>query len=386
MGQATLNLLWGDMLQAQKDFEYAVALTEEIDTPEAFLEMMSLLGPVFALIPGGLLKMETICHRSAMYLAYAPAPIQVTNMALLAFIHLWRGRIKQAARAAAEALAISQNSGANPDLSTDMAAPASIACLLHGDVKTADRLFDLILTQEANYPVGQMFYPGFLYVLLRARLFQGRTDKAQDLYEQMKAITASSELPCASILRRMAHALLEITAPKDAKADLKAAEQQLLQSLEDAPKSRFLPLIGSPRLILARIYFEQGKPRQALKCFTPLLQQCRKQNTPGRILMEGSLAVPLLKLAVKHNTCPSFSARLLKLTPSTGFPVSTLSPREMQVLNLIAAGYSNRSIAGKLVISEHTVKSHVVHILRKLNVLSRTQAVARARKLGLLQE
>jgi LuxR family transcriptional regulator, maltose regulon positive regulatory protein len=62
-----------------------------------------------------------------------------------------------------------------------------------------------------------------------------------------------------------------------------------------------------------------------------------------------------------------------------------LSQRELEVLGLIAAGASNRSIADQLVISVGTVKSHINHILGKLDAHSRSEAAARARKLGLIQ-
>ena len=55
-----------------------------------------------------------------------------------------------------------------------------------------------------------------------------------------------------------------------------------------------------------------------------------------------------------------------------------LSPREVEVLGLIAAGRSNRSIAGELVLSERTVHRHVSNILAKLGVDSRTAAAAYA--------
>jgi DNA-binding NarL/FixJ family response regulator len=61
----------------------------------------------------------------------------------------------------------------------------------------------------------------------------------------------------------------------------------------------------------------------------------------------------------------------------------TLTPREVEVLRLVAQGLSNRAIAERLVITERTVKAHVTHILRKLDVSSRTQAAARARELRL---
>jgi LuxR family transcriptional regulator, maltose regulon positive regulatory protein len=61
-----------------------------------------------------------------------------------------------------------------------------------------------------------------------------------------------------------------------------------------------------------------------------------------------------------------------------------LSAREREVLALVAAGASNAAIAGALVVSVHTVKSHVKHIFEKLGVESRTQALARARELDLV--
>ena len=61
-----------------------------------------------------------------------------------------------------------------------------------------------------------------------------------------------------------------------------------------------------------------------------------------------------------------------------------MSSRELEVLHLIAAGLSNREIADNLFISLNTVKTHAKNINSKLNVHSRTRAVARAKELKLL--
>ena len=61
-----------------------------------------------------------------------------------------------------------------------------------------------------------------------------------------------------------------------------------------------------------------------------------------------------------------------------------LSERELEVLALIAAGNSNQEISRKLFVSMSTVKTHVNNLYRKLDARIRTQAVARARELGLL--
>jgi LuxR family maltose regulon positive regulatory protein len=64
--------------------------------------------------------------------------------------------------------------------------------------------------------------------------------------------------------------------------------------------------------------------------------------------------------------------------------VEPLSERELEVLALIAAGESNREIAGRLFVSTSTVKTHVNNLFRKLSARNRTQAVARAREMNLL--
>ncbi|MCP2288832.1 LuxR C-terminal-related transcriptional regulator [Nocardia amikacinitolerans] len=63
-------------------------------------------------------------------------------------------------------------------------------------------------------------------------------------------------------------------------------------------------------------------------------------------------------------------------TPATTSPLPSLSDREAEVMDLLAAGRANRQIARSLSISEATVKTHITHILRKLGVANRAEAVA----------
>lgn len=62
-----------------------------------------------------------------------------------------------------------------------------------------------------------------------------------------------------------------------------------------------------------------------------------------------------------------------------------LSPRELEVLALLAEGASNKLIARRLGISSHTAKYHVASLLEKLDAVSRTDAVAQAARIGVLQ-
>jgi DNA-binding NarL/FixJ family response regulator len=65
-------------------------------------------------------------------------------------------------------------------------------------------------------------------------------------------------------------------------------------------------------------------------------------------------------------------------------PAESLTPREREVLQLLAEGLANKMIAQQLGISDHTVKFHVNAIMTKLNAQSRTEAVVRATRLGLI--
>ena len=78
---------------------------------------------------------------------------------------------------------------------------------------------------------------------------------------------------------------------------------------------------------------------------------------------------------------PSIAALLVKRVAR---PSTALTPREAEVLALVAHGRSNPSIARELFVSEATVKTHLLHVFEKLGVNDRTRAVTRAMELGLL--
>jgi DNA-binding CsgD family transcriptional regulator len=67
-----------------------------------------------------------------------------------------------------------------------------------------------------------------------------------------------------------------------------------------------------------------------------------------------------------------------------GFELEALTPRELQVLRMLADGLGNKEIAGQLNISDHTAKFHVAQILAKLRASSRTEAVAIGMRRGLV--
>ena len=80
---------------------------------------------------------------------------------------------------------------------------------------------------------------------------------------------------------------------------------------------------------------------------------------------------------------PSVATTLMNYVRTPPAP-DLLSPRELEVLHLVAAGNTNREAAGHLFISEATVKTHLLHIYAKLGVADRAAAVAEAFNRGLL--
>jgi DNA-binding NarL/FixJ family response regulator len=92
----------------------------------------------------------------------------------------------------------------------------------------------------------------------------------------------------------------------------------------------------------------------------------------------------LLAPSVTRRLIGEFARLRPRLAPRPDL-LSELTPRETEVLRLIAEGLSNAEIAGRLVVSDETVKTHVSHVLTKLDLRDRVQAVVAAYESGLVQ-
>jgi LuxR family maltose regulon positive regulatory protein len=157
-------------------------------------------------------------------------------------------------------------------------------------------------------------------------------------------------------------------------------------------------------LILGALaYRAMGDQDQALEALERALSLAEPEDYLRTFLDEGPAMEQLLQQAASRGIAPHYVNRLLKgfdlmtraeeraangakSAPAAGSSalVEPLSERELEVLGLIADGLSNQRIADQLVIALGTVKAHTSSIYGKLGVRSRTQAVARARELGLL--
>ena len=139
-----------------------------------------------------------------------------------------------------------------------------------------------------------------------------------------------------------------------------------------------------------------GKTEQAMGVLSQALMRAEPEGYIRIFVDEGPHMAALLHKAAVRKLTPEYVARLLATFPSidqgiqlssssAAFPLSgPLSERELEVLQLLASGTSNESIAKTLSIALTTSKKHVSNIIRKLGVNNRTQAVSRGRDLGLL--
>jgi LuxR family maltose regulon positive regulatory protein len=178
-----------------------------------------------------------------------------------------------------------------------------------------------------------------------------------------------------------------------------AAADSLLRRLLEAAEAgdrttRVIEILNLQALALQAA----GSAEGALVPLERALSLAEPPGFVGTFVDEGPPMARLLYEAAGRGIAPHFARCLLAAfptpepepappspSPSQEFDlVEPLSERELEVLRLVAEGLTNREIAARLYLSLNTVKGHTRNIYGKLGVHSRTQAVARARALGLL--
>jgi LuxR family maltose regulon positive regulatory protein len=155
----------------------------------------------------------------------------------------------------------------------------------------------------------------------------------------------------------------------DALGQSEASSQALVQALE----------LAEPESI-ARAFIEEGSVIAAgLERLGHRSASASVIGYAGELRTRlGSNGKPYLPEMAPQGRAPDTCAR--------GVLIEPLSPRELEVLHLLAEGFSNAEVAGRLFLSVNTLRAHTSNIYQKLDVHSRVQAVHRARSLGLLTD
>jgi DNA-binding CsgD family transcriptional regulator len=227
-----------------------------------------------------------------------------------------------------------------------------------------------------------------MYLNGRSLWLRGRTAEAQDVLMQMQAGADPAGYDLDDNLRRLLLASLIAMA----RGETSAAKRDLRQAIDLHEKVRHTIMLTHPRLTLATLYGQQNRWTEALDELLLVLRELKVQQMPGVILQEGESIVPVLRYAIGQGVERGILEPLLHILQPDDVPQtislpnsdSYLTPRESEVLRLLATGATNPAIAAELFITERTVKAHVTRILAKLDATTRTEAVTKASQLGLI--
>ena len=273
--------------------------------------------------------------------------VLATGLATLAWIRQAEGDPAGARQAIDEAERMGP-SPATAALLNPVPAERARLALAHGDIPAAAR-WAPSSAREPTYTSERD-----QLVLARLLLAQDQPHQALRLLARLSAL-ADSQARTGSLIEIAALRALALAAA----GDHPAAAQDLARTLAQAAPQGYV-----------RVFADEGPPMAAL------LTQVATAHRHGQ---PAARQVPLSYLA----------AVLRASAPATQPPevpglAEPLTAREIQVLHLLAAGAPNQRIADDLVVTLDTVKKHVTHVLGKLGATNRTEAVTRARQLGLI--
>jgi LuxR family transcriptional regulator, maltose regulon positive regulatory protein len=285
-----------------------------------------------------------------------------TGLAMLARIRQAQGDAAGAMDAIGQAERVELSPQVTPLLNPVPAWRAQLM-LAHGEVAAVAQWAsgrELAADEEPTYPREREYL-----VLARGMLAAHAHDRALKLLERLRA-QAAAEQRTGSIIELAVLQALALAARGDQAA--------ALASLADAL------ILAAPEGYV-RVFTDEGAP------MARLLSRLATAQRAGQVTPAGAIPVDYfdrLALAFRPDSARP-ATRQARHTAGVATVAEPLSPRELEVLGLLASGKSNQQIADELVVVPDTVKKHVGHILGKLGAANRTQAVARARALGLLR-
>ena len=255
-------------------------------------------------------------------------------------------------------------------------------CLVRGDAAEADAVMTR-LDEASRSPSIDSTWHAF-YIASRV-MYAIRRDNLEE------AVRWGERLPDLSVMMlsdQPIHARLLLAQGKREPA------ARILRELYE----KFIQLAATGMVIPVRIYqaLAAEKKEQALEFLAEALTIAAPEGNIRIFVDEGKLLKPLLEKALTRQITPNFTRKLLdiieeeeqqrqaRLRAAVSSPPDLLSERELEVIKLLADDVGNQRIAEQLCVNLSTVKTHVHHIIEKLEVKDRRQAVQRVKVLKLI--
>jgi LuxR family maltose regulon positive regulatory protein len=395
-------VLQGDIQAAIQAFKESSALAREAGNIMFAVASLSNLGGLYLL--QGHLKMAEVVYGQALELATAPygQRLPVACRALLGLGEIARewNDLQGARRMLEEAVQLARQYNETGELvmvlslarvlqaqgdtgkALDLVQQAQVIAIQSTASTLDDRLVDVALarlwlqqgdiTGAAQWAAGRGFERDFI-----SEAFPG-SDAQLIPYDLREA-------------EWLVYARLQI-----AQNQAEAALDTLATLWTEAEKQNRLRRLHEIFVLVAIAYQETGAVDLAMQTLERSLKQAEPEGYARVYIDEGPAMVRLLREAARRGVQKHYCDRLLDAFQQerqtldrasggrqAGLP-EPLSERELEVLQLLAEGYTNREIGERLYISLSTVKGHISNINGKLLAKNRTEAVARARQLGIL--
>jgi LuxR family maltose regulon positive regulatory protein len=426
--RASYAAVRGDVQQA---IAFAQRFLARVPEDDAFgrIRAMAILG--MAHMRSGAVSQAHHAFTTASNLAQASdiSFVAVPMVCNLAEVQIVQGRLRQALQTCERAMRIGTVDGTRISSAGFVGLGFGKVLYEQNDLQAAERYLLQGLEVLSRGGIAEHF--GNMHaVLAQVKQAQGEAESAMAAIQQAVDMAQGSSIPRLCILASAYQARIWLAlgnvdeAIQWARDYRQAGETEYLREFEDVTLARVLltgnevdealalldSLLSSAeaagrqggvieiQALRALALQALGKQDEALDTLASTLALAEPEGYVRVFVDSGEPMRVLLKQAASHGVAPGYVARLLAVFdgpagdraggPGTHVPsqplVEPLTDREVEVLQLLAKGLSNREISQRLFISLPTVKSHTGNIYGKLGVHSRKEAVARATALGML--
>jgi predicted ATPase/DNA-binding CsgD family transcriptional regulator len=370
----------GDLSGAESLLGEALTVAEAVGMRYEQAEILHLLGYTAAQ-RGDTGAMLDYSRRSAGLLRASGEELAM-NTALInqGSAHMWRGEYAQAQACFDEAMVVGR---AHHNWWRELLAEQCLGSLsFHtGDIDAVKESARRVMETSAHYGY-QAGVALATHNQIMALLAEGSTIAAWQMLGRDTLLEP--------VERAYALALCELTL-----GDVGAARGHLKMVLASDAEKRWPYALGAA----AGVCIQHGALEQAVELLSLMAHHSVNTRLYAtriplyanlRAYLEGKLPPAVFASAWsrgKASTVREMFPRVLSMLdggPRRAADADALSPREREILGLVAAGHSNQAIAASLVVGVSTVKKHLTHIYAKLGVTSRTQALIKARESGLV--